>query len=659
MLRRQENFRDEAIKLFHMGFRIIPLIPGTKRTSVKWDPWLDQLNEQSIKSYWSKHPLAEIGAIVPSYLIVLDADSSQALMAIEAIESQTGIYSNCITKTKKGQHFFYRLPVEINVKTQSFSTEKEPEKIDVKANRSLIILPPSKNKSFKVFNINDLGDLPRVNAEFIELLNKQNGTNTKPNSKNFKPKTKNSKTPITLLSNLLKLTSSELSYSEWLSILMIIFHETDGSENGFRLADEWSSSASNYDGTDDLYRHWESFNAEQATPVTLGTLITIAKGQGASQYEINVALEREFEVLEHETIITDNKSIPHSDKNIELSIKQQKSSGLQKYSLRGQSADLASKLESQVFALPSLAIVGQATVFYAAPNTGKTLITLYLLLQSIEYENIKPENIYYLNMDDTARGIVEKATIFEDYQCHMLAEGHNGFSANFFESEIHSLIENDTAQGTVIILDTLKKFTDLMHKTVSAAFANTIRKFVMKGGTVIALAHTNKRKTKDGAYVHAGTSDIIEDFDCGYILKEVKNEHNQKIVEFENIKQRGNVERNAYFSYSTENGISYSELFVSVQKISESEIDTLKSEQELNNDIQIINAIKKSILSGTNHKMKIANEVAKSTSCSRKQAIKVIEKYTESADCKTPLWEFKIGARGAQVFSLLSDAQNT
>ena len=68
------------------------------------------------------------------------------------------------------------------------------------------------------------------------------------------------------------------------------------------------------------------------------------------------------------------------------------------YSLTGQSEALKAKLQDQKPALGPIALTGQATAIYAPPNTGKTLIALSLLADSISNGHIDPAKVYYFNM---------------------------------------------------------------------------------------------------------------------------------------------------------------------------------------------------------------------------------------------------------------------
>ena len=647
-------YLNAALTHFNKGFSVIPLIPGSKQTAVKWDPWLDNLSEDKIKLYWDKHPNAEIGAILPSYIVVLDADTPEALKAIESIESQTGIVSNCVTETKKGEHHFYRAHANISIKTQSYSTKDEPHKIDVKAERSLIILPPSTNKTPKKWNFSDPGDWPQITKEFVDLLNKHNGIKSIPINSQKEFSANKTKTDINQIEKLLKFIPSDLGYQDWLNILMAVFHETGGSKEGFELADNWSATGSSYISSDDVYSHWKSFNNGVENPITIGTLIKTAKEHGATTHEIEVILELHFEAIKDQTINQNTCSVEKKSEDDTCTNKK----GLAKFSLRGKSAELESQLIDLKFVMQDIAIAGQSTVIYAAPNTGKTLITLHLLLKAIDENQIKPSKLFYLNMDDTARGLAKKANLFDEYDCHMLTDGHNGFSAAKFPNEIEQMISDNTAADVVIVLDTLKKFTDLMNKKESSKFTGLVRRFVIKGGTVIALAHTNKNKNSNNQRVHAGTTDIIDDFDCAYIVDDIKKSGSNKIVEFENIKQRGDVFSQAHYSYSTEEGLSYDELLSSVQFIKPDEINQLKAEQQLLDDTLIIEAIKDAIAQGTITKMKIKTAASKASGVSHKQVIQIIEKYTASENCINPIWQYSVGSKGAKKFSLITFDEN-
>jgi hypothetical protein len=251
-------------------------------------------------------------------------------------------------------------------------------------------------------------------------------------------------------------------------------------------------------------------------------------------------------------------------------------------------------------------------------------------------------------------GLVDKLEFAEDCGFHILAESQNNFTAAYLLPMLDELISNNQAQGTVVILDTLKKFTDVMDKRKSSAFSDDIRRFAMNGGTVVCLAHTNKNLDSDGWPIYGGTSDIHADCDCAYIVKatDVDNETNTKIAQFRNIKKRGDVAGFANYRYSVAEGLSYRELFDSVESLDDTEMDSLDAATEIRNDSACIDAVTRCINDGVTTKMNLVTAVAEQTGMSKRAVKTAIERYT-GTDPLTHHWTFVRGERGAQVFSVL------
>jgi hypothetical protein len=260
-------------------------------------------------------------------------------------------------------------------------------------------------------------------------------------------------------------------------------------------------------------------------------------------------------------------------------------------------------------------------------------------------------------VDDTGSGLAEKSGFADEHQFHLLAEGHRGFKADSFMSLMDELVMADQANGVVIILDTGKKFVNLMDKTRVSRFTKGTRAFVMKGGTLIFLAHVNKKPGLDGKPIYAGTSDLVDDIDCAYTLAAIPSQASatEKVVVFENIKRRGNVAQTAAFAYSTEQGIPYSELLASVRLVDETQVEPLRQAQQIKSDAEIIAAIEVAIRDGVNTKMKLAEVVAKRVGVSKRRAVQVIEHYTGDNPAEHR-WTYTVRDRGAKVFVLLAVA---
>jgi len=420
---------------------------------------------------------------------------------------------------------------------------------------------------------------------------------------------------------------------------MVIFHETKGSDEGLALFDRWSEKGNKYRGIKEIESKWRSFRPDVETPLTIATLIMMAQKAGADVEAIMLQGEPDFEVCECEI----------SNLGIEIT-----DIPLTKYSLRGRIHELEKQAVEKVLILGSIVLLGQATVIYAKPNTGKTLIMFFMIIEAIKGGHLDPSKLYYINMDDDSCGLVEKAKIAEEYGFQMLADGHQGFNARSFRDAMDEMIKNNNAHGVIVILDTLKKFVNIMDKGHSSNFGKIIRQFVLNGGTVIALSNTNKHPDSNGKPIFSGTSDIVEDFDCAYTMATLSEEAAdcRKVVEFQNFKHRGNVAKSAAYSYAMERKISYDELLLSVEEVDPEQLKPIKQAVETRTDAEVINAIEICIKKGINTKMKLATTAAEHAKVSHKTALRIIEKYT-GEDPANYRWSFAVRDRGAKVYELL------
>jgi primase-polymerase (primpol)-like protein len=317
-------------------------------------------------------------------------------------------------------------------------------------------------------------------------------------------------------------------------------------------------------------------------------------------------------------------------------------------SLRGQSAELERQALDDRFVLDQLAILGQMTIFSAPPNAGKTLITLKLLGQAIESNQIDADKVYYFNADDNAKGTRVKNRYAEKLGFHMIVPGFNEFKTDDLIPDLKVLIANRIAVGAVIVLDTIKKFADLMNKSNISQFTKQLREFVQAGGTVIALSHVNKNKDSDGKHIYAGTSDLRDDADCAYTISIKNEERDYRIVEFDNTKMRGDVARSRIFKYSIQQGIGYFDLLDSVSVIEESEAVKIESEKNIQADMKIICHIGKAIRDGNDKRTRLIDHVHQQLkpNTSRKEIERVLTEYENNR------WYKTIGDKNSHVYSV-------
>jgi len=327
------------------------------------------------------------------------------------------------------------------------------------------------------------------------------------------------------------------------------------------------------------------------------------------------------------------------------------------FSLNGDSAEMIKQMLEDKYVLGRMAILGQFVVFYAAPNVGKTLLVIHMLINAIKNGDIKGEDVFYINADDNHKGLVCKLQLAEQYGFQMLAPGHKGFESAKFQDYIRTIVKEGTAKGKVIILDTLKKFTDLMSKRFATEFGKVMREFVSNGGTIIGLAHVNKYKNPDGKSIYSGTADITDDADCYFMIEEIQATHLKKTIRFENHKSRGDVDKNTTFVYSNQKVNNYQELLDSIETMSESEAIAIAeihtTNQRLSENKELIEVISAVINEGTTIKTELIKEVHKRTVTSKSKVKSILELHTGDFYSKGHRWTFKTGEKNAAIYSLL------
>lgn len=596
----------------------------------------------------TKVPWAKLGDAVVSWAIETSPGNHQVGLRLDPPVSDKDLLARllssiieaglCDPGSTGASTRWARLPVGVNGKVKYQTVEGRPF--------SCRVARWNPKQAYTVDGIVDAFKLPPIKTFQAPIPHQGSGNDGKAMADECGEEQKAS---LVKLKSLLAAIDPDCDYRSWTNALMAVFHATGGSDYGLALVDEWSQKGKKYKGVKELEIKWSSFRGKVDRPITVGTLVAMAKAAGADTAAIMRENVEEFEVQATKIV---------SAGMVHLKPPVVKVNPLEKYSISGDVEKLERELVAQSPLLGDIALMGQATVIYAAYNTGKTLLMLHLIMEAISEGRVVPANLYYVNMDDNGAGLVEKVKLASEYGFQMLVDGYHNFSAKEIQQSMETMIEQGTAKGVVVILDTLKKFVDTMSKTNTSEFTKVIRRFTLKGGTVVALAHTNKNKSPDGKSKYAGTSDVLDDFDCGYVVDKIDRslDPSEVFVEFENVKRRGSVAATAVYKYNAQQGLSYNEILLSVSKVRDDELAPILRSIEIHSDAPIIAALKATILEGIDSKMKLLKEVAARTGSSGHCVGDVLEKYAGN-DPQLHYWQFSKGARGKQTYSLLPGAE--
>ena len=331
---------------------------------------------------------------------------------------------------------------------------------------------------------------------------------------------------------------------------------------------------------------------------------------------------------------------------------------LSKFTLNGRAADMKTKMLEDKFVLGRMAILGQSTVFYAKPNAGKTLLAIRLIADGIASGEIDGKDVFYINADDNYKGLVFKLEMAERMGFNMLAPGHLGFGAEMLSEILANLITTDDARGKIIVLDTVKKFVDLMRKDRASLFGTNVRQFVSNGGTVIMLAHVNKHPDDDGKPIFAGTSDLVDDADCAYMLDVLADDKatGTRTVKFDNFKSRGDVAHEAVYEYDAGKGVTYQRRLDSIRAVGDQERDKAKSrkrtEANLERNRDAVEALKESIREGVTRKTELVKDAHERSGIPKARIKKALADHTGNKVDEAQFWHLRIEGKNAHIYQL-------
>ncbi len=369
-----------------------------------------------------------------------------------------------------------------------------------------------------------------------------------------------------------------------------------------------------------------------------------------------------------QAFIEDSQPVPEVVDKVKPDNKKSKPLDMTKFSLTGLSEIMKKQMLEDRFILGRMAIFGQSSAWYAKPNTGKTLIILKLLTEAIDSGEINGQDVFYINADDTYKGLVYKLKIAEKYRFHMIAPSHKGPGGEVFESKsmvayLENMIENNQAKGKIFILDTAKKFTNLMSKDICSEFGDVVRQFISHGGSMIMLAHANKHRDEDRKIVYSGTTDLVDDADCAYTIDVVEDDSNgMRTVKFENFKNRGDVDLEAFYKYNYLPETMYYDRFESVQKIGKEEQEDALQKQRLAKKLMqnkdAVDALIESISEGVTTKTALIQDAHDKSGISKPKIRKALDEHTGSEKSKNQFWHIEPGEKNAKLYCLNYGVKN-
>jgi len=177
------------------------------------------------------------------------------------------------------------------------------------------------------------------------------------------------------------------------------------------------------------------------------------------------------------------------------------------------------------------------------------------------------------------------------------------------------------------------------------------------------LAHCNKNRDADNKAVFGGTSDVVDDCDCVFMLDEVSKTSTTKQVLFENIKSRGDVANELLLNYSIEEGKSYQHRLDSIEVETKDATERAKRNAsiaaERAKDQPVMDAIMEAIDQGSHLKTVLINTAHENSGLSKTKLNTVLVKYIKRAALDGGIWYEDVGLKNAKSYFLSPPKKST
>lgn len=209
------------------------------------------------------------------------------------------------------------------------------------------------------------------------------------------------------------------------------------------------------------------------------------------------------------------------------------------------------KMADAEFLIPNMIVRGHITAFVAPANGGKTTVFVYLC----EKMAAMRMRVLYINVDGSPGDLKRHRAHAKKHGYQVIApDAKDGKSIGDAMEKLKLLAKSGSRLDEyVFIIDTLKKFVDVIDKKQSKEFLQLMRTLSVKGATICLLGHVNKYHDANDKPIYEGTADLRNDVDNLIYLTPFVNQSNNTVeITSRPDKVRAIFEPKSYVIYSSE-----------------------------------------------------------------------------------------------------------
>jgi hypothetical protein len=293
-------------------------------------------------------------------------------------------------------------------------------------------------------------------------------------------------------------------------------------------------------------------------------------------------------------------------------------------------SDKVRDMEDRTFIWRNNLSKGFVHAWCAPANGGKSVIAKLAAAEIAA----KGFDVFYFHEDAGASELreLQQDAAANDYNLlnTCLAGSDTATVMAVFESILTSEID---LSNVVLIFDTLKKFTDVMHKGDMTKVGTLFRFLTIRGATVLLLHHTTKREDKEGKKIFDGVGDLRNDIDELHYIHSLPSENGENITFTVTPDKVRSFAQSVSFSYNKETR-ELSPLETSIDVV-----DALQVKKMHGRDAGIKIVVRDELRNGAKPITALALRVQETMGVNEKRVRAVIKRWTQNGICpEEPEW---------------------
>jgi len=169
------------------------------------------------------------------------------------------------------------------------------------------------------------------------------------------------------------------------------------------------------------------------------------------------------------------------------------------------------EMKETKFLIDDVIVRGHFQVFAAPANGGKSALFRYFCEQLVKQDM----QVLYVNVDAGASDLMKHYRHATKHGYKVLApDARVGMSVDDIRGKLEVINKAGIPLNDyVFIIDTLKKFCDVISKSNSKDLYKLFRQLTVKGATICCLGHCNKYTDENDQHIYEGTADLRNDVD--------------------------------------------------------------------------------------------------------------------------------------------------